>query len=90
MPKPPSTSRIFAILRSVDWRGHIELGEGDLWWLSQELSCALNPEKDSDLCEVCEHVRPIVVRSVLGRICEDCLESMAEEAEESRQQLEEG
>ena len=89
--KPSTTAgAIFAILRAVDWRGHIELGDMDLWWLAQELSVALNPSRDSDLCEVCEHVRPIVVRTSIGRICEDCLESLAEEAEESRELLEEG
>ena len=90
MAKPPSAPTIYAILRAIDWRGHVELGEEDLLWLSQELSVSLNPARDSDRCEICEHIRPIVVKSAIGRICEDCLESLAEEAEESRELVEGG
>lgn len=87
--KPPSASHIYSILRILDWRGHIELGDRDISWLAQELAVAFSIDSESDLCEVCETIKPIVVKTNLGRICEDCLESLGEQAEELRELWEE-
>ena len=83
-----SEARLFGILRLLDWRGHCELGDQDLMWLAKELAAALSHRGDTDLCEVCERLQPIVIKTVLGRICEDCLESLYDEAAEIREQLE--
>lgn len=87
MAKPPTADKILRILRILDWGGRVELGDRDLRWLASELSVALGPSGDADLCEICETVQPIVIRSSLGRICEACLEGMTEEAEDAREQF---
>src|SRR5437867_6055072 len=88
MSKPPSGEHICAIMKVLDWRGHVEISDSDMTWLANELAVALNPKKDTDMCEVCGTLQPIVVRSILGRICEDCIESLADEAEDARESVE--
>lgn len=87
--KPPNARLIKRILETLNWNGHVELGNNDLDWLASELAVALNPKRDSELCEVCEEIKPIVVKTDLGRICSDCLEEFTDESDEQKAVLEE-
>jgi len=88
MSKPITQSFIFAILNIADWTGHVEIGDEDKRWLAQVLFDALYPPKDHMRCDSCNELRPIVVRTSLGNICEDCLDLFIDEADEIREALE--
>ena len=83
-PKPKT---ILAILDAIDWAGHIEISDGDKLWLSTEIAAALS--EDSVVCGVCNKMKPIVVQTPIGTICEDCIDDVSYEAEHVREQLEE-
>jgi hypothetical protein len=89
MGKTPGPDTIIRILRRLDWSGHVEIGDNDITWLANELAVALSPTGEAELCEMCDTIKPIVVKTSLGRICEDCLEDLTDEASDMREQLEE-
>lgn len=86
--RPPSTIQIRTIITSLDWSGHIELGDQDILWLSNQLSAALRG--DRHICGSCGLTSAIVIQTRLGSICEDCLEEASEQVEDIRDTLEEG
>jgi hypothetical protein len=85
--KPPKPKTILTILDTINWQGHIELSELDKRWLSAEIAGALS--EDSAVCGVCVTLKPIVIQTPIGTICEDCIDDIAYDAETVREQLEE-
>jgi len=83
-----TTRQIYDYLCALDWRGHIEVPETDLWWLSEQISIRLSAKPDQHLCESCQEYKEIVIAmGKAGFICEECLSSGAEQAEETRNLL---
>lgn len=85
---PPSPHRLLAIINSFDWSGHIELGDNDRAWLALRIADALNPPGDRDRCESCGVLKEIVIRTRLGRVCEECLDEFSDEAATQREDME--
>lgn len=86
MAKPPSASRMLAILNSLEWSGHVELPDNDLSWLAIQISARLDEKKD--LCGSCGELKEVIVPTRLGPICEECLEEATETAEAMREGME--
>ena len=84
MARSPRQVRHF--LDSLDWSGHFELPDLDLSWLADQISAWLSGA--SHLCEACGLIRPVLVETTLGSMCEACLEEAIEEAKEIREELE--
>lgn len=88
MSKPITEARILAILNLIDWTGHVEVGDCDKIWLARTLYDSMFPQKDQMRCDSCEELRVIVIKTVLGNICEECLEIFSENAEDTRENWE--
>lgn len=74
--------RILAILESIDWIGHVELGIGDMKWLANELALHLtNPSRQR--CDSCGAHSALCVSTPLGKICRDCIEVAQEKIDEA-------
>lgn len=82
-------ARLHAFINALDWSGHIEIGDNDRLWLATEISAYLNPTGDRMLCESCGHLQPIVIKTPLGLVCEECVESWQEHVDEIREDFEE-
>ena len=88
MAKAMTDRQIYDFLCGLDWRGHIELPDYDLWWISEQLALRLAAKSDQHLCEACQEYKEIVVAlGKAGFICEECLSSGYEQAEETRSLL---
>jgi len=86
--KAPTQARLLAIIRSLDWTGHFELGETDMYWIAGEIATALS-SSDLRMCQMCDTPREVVVMTAIGAICEECLEEAQAVARETRELLEE-
>jgi len=86
--KTPNPRTILHVIDSLDWSGHIELGDNDKNWLAMQISDALNPPGDKLRCESCGELQPIVIRTPLGLICEDCIDGFSDQATDIREQME--
>lgn len=84
--KPPTQQYLNSIMNLLDWSGHVELGDRDMLWLAGELAAKLAPG-DMAVCEVCSLMKPIVISTPLGYICEDCIDNMSDEVEDVRESL---
>lgn len=84
--KPPTRQTIYHIIDSLDWTGHVELGDNDKSWLAMQIAGAFI--EDRTICGSCGNLAVIVVQTRLGIICEDCLEEATEQAEAIRETLE--
>lgn len=82
-------ARIANFLNSLDWSGHIEIGDNDRNWLADQIHGYVNPPKSPHRCECCEELAPIVIQTPLGKICESCIEQWHENAEDIRTAYEE-
>ena len=86
MAKPPTPSRVLAILHSLEWQGHVELSDLDLTWLATQIAAKLDEKRG--LCGSCGFLKEILVPTRLGDICEECLEEATETAEAMREGME--
>jgi hypothetical protein len=86
--KAPTQARLLAIIRSLDWTGHFELGEPDMYWLAGAIATALSSD-DLRLCQMCDTPREVVVMTAIGAICEECLDEAQAVARGTRELLEE-
>jgi len=75
-------------MRTLDWTGHFELGEQDMYWLAGAISTALT-SSDLRMCQMCDTPKEIVVMTSIGAICEECLDDAQAVARETRDLLEE-
>ena len=66
--------RLYNFLSALDWNGHIELSDYDRKWLAGAIFDFLNPKKDKSRCDSCSHLQPIVIKTPMGNICEECIE----------------
>lgn len=83
----PEKTTILRILEQLDWTTHIEISYNDMVWLSEQISTRLtNP--DMQICDNCDMPRDIVVNTAIGSICESCLDTLSESAEDMREALE--
>lgn len=82
-----SPKRLIGLMLSLDWRGHVELPDGDISWLARELAASLDSSKKGT-CEACHEERVIIVVTPLGDICEGCIEQFGRMAEGDRRELE--
>ena len=88
MPKPLTTQQLYDYICALDWRGHIEMPETDLWWVAEQITLRLSAKPDQHLCEACQEYKEIVIAmGKAGFICEECLSSGSEQAEETRNLL---
>jgi hypothetical protein len=78
--------RIMRELELLDWGGHVELPFIDMQWLASQLYVRLNAT-NSEVCEACGHVRPLVVTTRLGPICAECIEDMNDNVDQIREVL---
>lgn len=86
--KAPSASALYHMILSLNWNGHMELGENDVRWLANEVHALLVGKKPG-LCEVCSARKDIVITTALGVICEDCIDDMSDTAATIREDMEE-
>lgn len=85
--KAPTDPRVIRrLLESFEWMGHVELGDNDMIWLANQLAAAFS-QGDLAVCESCGTAQPIVVRTPLGTICEDCLDMFNDQATDIREDL---
>lgn len=84
--RTPTPKTIRYVLDTINWIGHIEISEADKDWLAAEIAAALS--EDEALCGVCEELKPIVVQTAIGSICEDCIEEINDQAEQAREDME--
>lgn len=85
-----SFNKLHGFLNAIDWSGHVEIGDQDKRWLAFMLNDFLNPQKDKTLCDSCGNRALIVLKTVVGTICEDCIEDFSDEAETIRKEAESG
>jgi hypothetical protein len=78
--------RILNEMELLDWTGHVELPFGDMQWLASQLFVRLNAT-NSEVCEACGRVAPIVVSTRLGPICATCVEDMNDNVDQIREVL---
>jgi hypothetical protein len=78
--------RLLAEIESLDWSGHVELPIMDMQWLASQLFVRLN-HTNSEVCEACGRVAPIVVNTRLGPICAECVEDMNDNVDQIREVL---
>lgn len=82
-----SPKRLIGLMLSLDWRGHVELPDGDISWLARSIAESLD-SSHKGTCEACHEPRVITVETPLGRICEECIEQYGRMAEGDRRELE--
>jgi hypothetical protein len=77
--------KVHSALESLDWSGHVELPAIDLAWLAGQLSVRLNASGDAEVCDACNKVVPLLVNTVLGNICADCIEDFNDNIDQMRE-----
>lgn len=85
--KLPTASSLYHLLLTLNWNGHMELGENDLRWLANEIHALLAGHKRGT-CEVCGAPKNVVITTALGLVCEDCIEEMSDAAASIREDME--
>lgn len=83
----PSPELIHRIINSIDWTGHIEIGDSDKQWLAHQIHQHLTPS-GKHVCESCGLPHELVIKTRLGMMCESCIEEAAEIAEAAREEIE--
>jgi len=78
--------RILQEMELLDWGGHVELPFHDMQWLASQLFVRLN-HTNSEVCEACGKVKPLVVTTRLGPICAECVEDMNDNVDQIREVL---
>lgn len=81
----PST--IAGILYAMNWQGHIELPDIDIRWIAEQVSNALNGRRHG-VCDNCGASSVIIIKAVVGDICEDCIGGIGRLADEMRRDYE--
>ena len=69
--------RLMFILDTIDWSGHVELGDSDKRWLANQLHAALSPNA-AGICASCGESRAFVVSTSVGNICDECLDTFSD------------
>lgn len=80
---------ITGILFALDWRGHIELPDGDICWIAGEVAHALTGSKKGR-CENCGNPSTIIIKATIGDICEECIGAIGKMADAVREEYESG
>src|SRR5215831_5378582 len=78
-----SRKRILREMELMDWSGHVELPICDLEWLASQLYVRLTESKE-EICEACGRPNPLVITTVLGPICAECVEDMNDHIDQMR------
>lgn len=84
---PTNPQQMLRMLEKLDWTGHVELGQTDMEWLAASIVASFTP--NHYVCGMCNNLHEIIIHTQLGPICEDCITAAAEEAEQTREILEE-
>src|SRR5215471_16454919 len=82
-----SRKRILREMELMDWSGHVELPISDLEWLASQLYVRLTESKE-EICEACGRPNPLVITTVLGPICAECVEDMNDHIDQMRDAVE--
>jgi len=78
--------KILNAIEHLDWSGHVELPMFDMQWLASQLYVRLNASSE-EICEACGKVAPLVITTVLGPICAECVEDMNDNVDQIRETL---
>jgi len=81
-----TVKRILREMELLDWSGHVELPMFDMQWLASQLCVRLNAT-DAEVCEACGKIAPLVITTVLGPICAECVEDMNDNIDQIRDAL---
>ena len=81
-----TAKKILREMELLDWSGHVELPVFDMQWLASQLYVRLNAA-NAEVCEACGKVAPLVITTVLGPICADCVEDMNDNIDQIREAL---
>jgi hypothetical protein len=82
----PIYANVKHMLHMLDWNGHVELPDGDLAWLAEQLSARLSASS-LETCDSCGRSMTIVVTTKLGNICSECLEEASDTADSIKEVL---
>ena len=88
MAKSITQARLYHLIQSLDWQGHFELGDQDMYWLAGAIAAKL-ARGDLQQCVLCEESKEVVVQTAAGPICEACIDDAQTVARETRELLEE-
>jgi hypothetical protein len=78
-----TSRRILYEIELLDWSGHVELPYSDMQWLASQLFVRLN-RTDAEVCDACNKAAPLVLTTVLGSICAECLEDWQDNIDQAR------
>lgn len=79
--------KLKAMMSMLNWQGHVELSDMDMGWLASAINAWLHDEKRGR-CDVCGNAHELIITMPLGDICEDCIETLADQATETREAAE--
>ena len=79
--------KVTGILFALNWNGHIELPDMDIKWLGSEIAAALTGNRRGR-CENCGGEAIIIIKAIIGDICEDCIAGIGRLAEDTRKDYE--
>jgi len=69
----PTFANVKHILLMLDYTGHVELPDSDLFWLAEQLAARLSASS-LETCDACGRPSVLVATTRLGMMCADCLE----------------
>jgi len=82
----PTLANVKHILLMLDYTGHVELPDSDLFWLAEQLAARLSASS-LETCDACGRPSVLVATTRLGMMCSDCLEEAADAVDNIRETL---
>lgn len=79
--------KVAGIIFALNWNGHIELPDMDIKWMAQEIAHALTGNRRG-ICENCGGEAIIIIKAIIGDICEDCIAGIGRLADDQRKEYE--
>jgi len=79
--------KVAGIIFALNWNGHIELPDGDIKWMATEIANALTGNCRGR-CENCGNQSIIIIKAIIGDICEECVSGIGRLADDLRKDYE--